>query len=159
MNILLYAPEYRPNLSNMIRTAEFYGFDKIYIFDTNGLLDPPSNKVSRADMNHMARVWTAGAIEYIKIEKVKSLESFLVDYKGRKVATVVDANATDLNEFAFSKGDLIIIGPEKEGLPNEVLTHVDHQVYIIARGHTDCLNASVAMGIIVDEAIKQLTKV
>ena len=46
MNILLYAPEYRPNLSNMIRTAEFFGFEKIFIFDENKLLDPPKNKAS-----------------------------------------------------------------------------------------------------------------
>ena len=70
MKILLYAPEYRPNLSNMIRSAEFFGFSEIYIFDKNGLLDPPHNKVSRADMNHLARVWTAGAIEHIQIEKI-----------------------------------------------------------------------------------------
>jgi len=83
MKILLFAPEYRPNLSNMIRTAEFYGFKKIYIYDKNGLMNPPSNKVSRANMNHMARVWTAGAIEHIEIKVVDDVGSFITEHQGR----------------------------------------------------------------------------
>ena len=70
INVLLFAPQYRPNMSSMIRSAEFYGLDKVYIYDKNGLLDPPNNKTSRADMAHLARVWTAGAIEFIDIEKI-----------------------------------------------------------------------------------------
>ena len=104
MDILLYAPEYRPNLSNMIRSAEFFGYSRIYIYDQNGLMDPPSNKVSRADMNHMARVWTAGAIEHIEIIKVESIAAFLKNHSGRKVATVVDVDATHLAGFNFEKG-------------------------------------------------------
>ena len=155
MNILLYAPEYRPNLSNMIRTAEFFGFKQIFVFDENGLLDPPSNKVSRADMNHMARVWTAGAIEHIEIKKVESIQSFLENYAGRKVASVVDDKAQDLTAIRFLNHDLILIGPEKEGLPSSVIQHCDLKVYISKHGKTECLNASVALGILINEAMRQ----
>ena len=156
MNILLYAPEYRPNLSNMIRSAEFFGFKKIFIYDENGLLDPPSNKVSRADMNHMARVWTAGAIEYIEIKKVESILPFLKNYDGRKVASVVDDKAQGLNSVLFLQDDLIIIGPEKEGLPSSVTQHCELKIYISGFGKTECLNASVAVGILINEALRQL---
>lgn len=158
LNILLYAPEYRPNLSNMIRTAEFYGLDKIYIYDANGLMDPPSNKVSRADMNHMARVWTAGAIEHIHIEKVDDPISFIQNYNGRSIATVINEKATDLNDFSFEKNDLILLGPEKEGLPQSIITSCHAQVYIRSRGKTDCLNVSVTLGIVMHEALRQIEK-
>lgn len=155
MQVLLYAPEYRPNLSNMIRSAEFFGFSAVWIFDSNGLLDPPNNKVSRADMNHLARVWTAGAIEHVDIRKIDDIHDFLRKYAGRKVATLVDSGAKHLPDFSFEPDDLLIMGPEKEGLPKNVLLHTDESVFIPGTGKTDCLNVSVSLGILLYAAAAQ----
>ncbi len=158
MNVLLFAPEYRPNLSNMIRTAEFFGFEKIYIYDQNKLLEPPRNKASRADMNHMARVWTAGAIEYLQIEKVEDVPAFLENYAGRKLATYIHPSAQPLADFGFEPGDLLIMGSEKEGLPEKIVQICDHALHLPARGHTDCLNVSVSLGIFLYAAQQQQQK-
>jgi len=158
VNALLFAPQYRPNMSSMIRSAEFYGLDTIYIYDKNGLLDPPNNKTSRADMNHLARVWTAGAIEFIDIVKVADIQTFLKEYPGRKVATLLDTNAQHLSKFDFQAGDLIIFGSEKEGLEETALPLIDESIYIPALGNTPCLNVAVTFGIVVNHAIIQLVK-
>ncbi len=147
MNILLVAPEYRPNLSNMIRTAEFFGFEKIYIYDENKLLDPPKNKATRADMNHMARVWTAGAIEFIEIEKIENALDFIDQYMGRTLATYINESADPLGSFSFKENDLLIMGSEKEGLPLNIIQKCDHSLHLPTKGHTDCLNVSVSLGI------------
>lgn len=157
MNVLLVAPEYRPNLSSMIRSAEFYGLDKVYIYDANSLLLPPThNKKARADMAHMAKVWTAGAIDHIEIEKVEDLEQFLQHYEGRKVATLVDATAQNLQDFAFEANDLLLFGSEKAGLPDAILPLIDYSVYIPAVGHTPCLNVAVTFGIVLHQALHSL---
>lgn len=148
MNVLLYAPEYRPNLSNMIRSAEFFGLKQIYIFDQNGLLDPPNNKTSRADMNHLARVWTAGAIEFMDIKKIDNPIDFMAAYDGRKIATHVEPTAQHLQKFLFQADDLLLMGSEKEGLPEAIIQQCDHSVYIPALGNTPCLNVSVSLGIL-----------
>ena len=106
MNLLLFAPEYRPNLSSMIRTAEFYGFKQIYIYDKNDLMKPPTNKKGRADMAHMAKVWTAGAIDHIEIIRIDNISTFLKHYHGRTVATIVNESATHLSDFQFQSEDL-----------------------------------------------------
>jgi tRNA G18 (ribose-2'-O)-methylase SpoU len=157
VNALLYAPQYRPNMSSMIRSAEFYGLKTIYIYDKNGLLDPPNNKTSRADMNHLARVWTAGAIEFIDVIKVSNVHQFLKDYDGRKVATLLDTNAKHLPDFSFQAQDLIIFGSEKEGLDQDALPLIDESIYIPALGNTPCLNVAVTFGIVVNQAITQLS--
>ena len=154
MKILLYAPEYRPNLSNMIRSAEFFGYKEIFIYDKNALLDPPNNKVSRGDMEHLARVWTAGAIEFMEIKKVEHIDSFLSDHPGRKIATIIDPKAKHLVDFQFEKEDLLILGPEKEGLPEDVVQTADQCVFIPGKGNTDCLNVSVSLGIFLYHAAK-----
>ncbi len=156
MQILFYAPEYRPNLSNMIRTAEFYGLKKVLIFDKNNLLSPPNNKTSRAEMDHMARVWTAGAIEHIEIEALNNIKEYLKDYKGRKIATLVNDKATTLSNFRFKEEDLIIMGSEKEGLPPEIESLCDQAIYIPQKGHTNCLNVSVTFGIVLQQALAQI---
>ena len=155
MTILLYAPEYRPNLSNMIRSAEFYGHKELFIYDQNGLLDPPSNKVSRADMEHLARVWTAGAIEFIEIKKIERIDVFLSNYPGRKIATYVDPKAIHLKDFSFQENDLLIMGPEKEGLPESIVSQCDVRLYIGGSGHTDCLNVSVSLAVFLYAAQNQ----
>lgn len=158
MNVLLFAPEYRPNLSSMIRSAEFYGLDKVYIYDKNKLMLPPTHsKKARADMAHMAKVWTAGAIDHIEIIKIEEdINDFLRNYEGRKVATLVDEKAKHLNEVQFEANDLLIFGSEKEGLEPEVLPLIDQAVYIPAIGHTPCLNVAVTFGIVLHQALKTL---
>ena len=131
----------------MVRSAEFFGLDTIYIVDKNGLLDDPKNKAQRADMNHLARVWTAGAVDHINIEMVINLQQFLKQYTGRPIATVVDERATPLHQFKFRDNDLIIMGPEKEGLPFFVRALCDEKVFLPNKGTTDCLNVSVMLGI------------
>lgn len=159
VNLLLHSPQYRPNLSSMIRSAEFYGLKTVYIVDSNNLLRPPSeSKKARAEMEKMARVWTAGAIEFVEIVKVEDLPVFLKTYTGRKVATLVDEKAGQLNGFQFEEGDLLIMGSEKEGLPEEVLPLIDHAVYISAIGHTPCLNVAVTCGIVLHQALKSIAE-
>lgn len=155
MNVLLYAPQYRPNLSSMIRSAEFYGLKKVYIYDSNNLMLPPTqSKKARAEMAHMARVWTAGAIEFVDIIKIDSASEFLEEYKGRTIATLLDKNAEHLNNFQFESDDLIIFGNEKDGLPDALSQHINHKVYIPALGQTPCLNVAVTFGIVLHQALQ-----
>ncbi|MCH2021593.1 MAG: TrmH family RNA methyltransferase [Saprospiraceae bacterium] len=155
MDVLFYAPQYRPNLSSMIRSAEFYGLKKVYIFDSNNLLLPPTqSKKARAEMAHMAKVWTAGAIEYVEIIKIEDVDAFLSNYSGRKVATILDEDAQHLNNFEFKLNDLIIFGSEKEGIPEHLIANVEETVYIPSLGKTPCLNVAVTFGIVIHHALK-----
>lgn len=156
MKLLLFAPEYRPNLSSMIRTAEFFGFKEIYIYDENDLLKPPTNKKGRADMAHMAKVWTAGAIDHIDIIMIEDITTFLTNYQGRIVGTIVNESATHLVDFQFESDDLIIVGSERDGLPKGIVDSLHEAIYIPARGVTDCLNVAVTFGIVVQQAVESV---
>lgn len=137
----------------MIRTAEFFGFKQIYIYDKNDLMKPPTNKKGRANMAHMAKVWTAGAIDHIEIIRIDDILSFLTDYNGRTIGTIVNENATYLTNFQFEKDDLIIVGSERDGLPQNAIDIINESIYIPAKGVTDCLNVAVTFGIVVQQAL------
>lgn len=152
-SVLIHSPQYRPNLSSMVRTAEFYGLKRIYVVDRFGLLKKPTNKKQRADMAHMARVWTAGAMDHIDIITIEDELDFLQSHTGRVVATLVDQGATTLSDFTFEEEDLIVFGNERDGLPDSLLSSFDARIYIPQRGHTDCINVAVSFGIVLDRAI------
>lgn len=140
----------------MIRSAEFFGFKKIYIYDKNDLIKPPTNKKGRANMAHMAKVWTAGAIDHIEIIRIEDVLLFLQNYHGRKVGTIVNDTAIHLEDFKFQQDDLIIFGSEKDGLPKETIETLDAALYIPAIGVTNCLNVAVTFGIVVQQALQSL---
>ena len=60
---------------------------------------------------------------------------------------MVDTTATHLPKFKFKEDDLLIMGPEKEGLPEATTALCDQLVYIPGTGKTDCLNVSVSLGV------------
>ncbi|RME97066.1 MAG: TrmH family RNA methyltransferase, partial [Bacteroidetes bacterium] len=128
----------------------------VYIYDANDLLKPPPNKKGRADMAHLARVWTAGAVDHIDIQTIKEPLAFLRAYRGRCIGTVVDEKAVHLRNFSFQSDDLLLFGSEKNGLPAAIQAELDASVYIPARGHTDCLNVAVSFGIVLDQALATL---
>ena len=138
----------------MIRSAEFFGYKKIYIYDKNDLMNPPNNKTSRAEMQHMARVWTAGAVDHLELEIVTDPLAFISEYNGRVIGTMLDKSAIHLAAFEFEPNDLIVMGSEKEGLPEEIANSTTINVYIPQIGVTDCLNVSVTLGIVLHEAQK-----
>lgn len=143
----------------MIRTAEFYGFKQIYIYDKNDLMKPPTNKKGRANMAHMAKVWTAGAIDHIEIIRIDDITNFLKSYHGRTIATIVNESATYLSDFQFQTEDLIIVGSERDGLPQDIIEIIQKAIYIPNKGVTDCLNVAVTFGIVVQQALFSIEKI
>jgi len=132
----------------MIRSAEFFGWKKIFVFDKYDLFKEPSTKKERAERKHMGRVWTAGALDHIDIHLIKDDLTFLQEHNGRKIGLILDPTATHLASFSFETNDLVILGNERDGLPAEVVHSLDHKLYIPQVGNTNCLNVAVTFGIV-----------
>jgi len=105
-------------------------------------------------MAHMAKVWTAGAVDHIEIIRVDNPLEFLASYEGRKVGTIVNETAKYLNDFQFEAADLLIFGSERDGLPADIIEIIDEAVYIPQIGETNCLNVAVTFGIVVHQALR-----
>jgi len=153
LKFLIHATQYLPNLSNMVRTAEFYGLDTLYIYDANNLLKEPVSKKERAERKHMGRVWTAGALDHITIEVVNNDVEFIASHNGRAIATVLSDTAKELNSFEFQDTDLVIFGSEKQGLPEHVITQCVSHITIPSKGWSESLNVSVFFGIVLNKCL------
>jgi TrmH family RNA methyltransferase len=134
------------NLGSVIRSAVAFGVDHIVL--TSDCADVYNPKTVRSAMGSLFRT---------KITMVKDFESFIASAKenGRRVfsAELTD-NARPLNEIGMCGSDIIIIGNEGHGIPEDISSKTSGSVYIPISKNTESLNASVAAAIFMWEQNK-----
>lgn len=132
------------NLGAIIRTCEAAGVD--------GIIIPKDRSVS---VNPTVIKVSTGAIDYMKIAQVTNLNN-TIRYLKKQGFWIV---GTDMDGESYSNIDYtgkcaIVIGNEGDGLSRMVRENCDFIASIPMNGKTNSLNASVAAGIIIYEAIK-----
>lgn len=132
------------NFGAIIRTCEAAGVD--------GIIIPKDRSV---DVNSTVIKVSTGTTENVKITKVTNLTRTIEDLKNQGFWIV----GTDMQGEAYDKIDYkgkiaIVIGNEGSGMSRVVKEACDFVATIPMRGKTNSLNASVAAGIIIYEAIK-----
>ncbi len=133
------------NLGTIIRTVDSAGLSQLII--TKDTADPYSAKVVRSTMSGIFRV---------NILETEDLPSMLEDLKQkgyRIIETSLNTNKT-IYDVSYEKA-VIVIGNEANGICNEVLNVADEKVKIPMLGRTESLNAAVATGIVLYEALRQ----
>ena len=132
------------NFGAIIRTSEAAGVDGIIIpSDRSVEVNPTVIKVS------------VGTTENVKIAKVTNLNN-TIKYLKEKGYWIfgTDMNGTNYTELDYSGKIVIICGNEGSGMSKLVRENCDFIASIPMRGEVNSLNASVATGIILFEAIK-----
>lgn len=133
------------NLGAIIRTCEAAG--------VNGIIIPKDRSV---DVNSTVIKVSAGAIENINVCMVTNLNQTINELKKKGFWIVgTDMVGTDYTKIDYKGKTAIIIGNEGNGMSKLVENSCDFIATIPMNGKINSLNASVATGIIVFEAIKQ----
>lgn len=143
--VLLDSIEDPHNLGSIIRTCECAGVDGIII---------PKHR--SAEVNETVVKTSAGAVNHMKIAKVGSLND-AIEYL-QKCGYFVFATAMDgeLCKDTNLKGKIgIVIGNEGNGVHRLTRQKCDGTLRIQMRGKLNSLNASVACGIILFQALEQ----
>lgn len=134
------------NLGSIIRTANAAG--------VHGVIIPKNRSVGLSET--VAKV-SAGAVEYTKVARVTNISSVIETLKENGlwiVGTALEGSTTHYK--CDLKGALaIVIGSEGEGLSRIVRERCDFLVKIPMLGKIESLNASVAAGVLIYEAVRQ----
>lgn len=132
------------NLGAIIRTCEAAG--------VNGIIIPKDRSVL---VNSTVMKVSAGALENVKIACVTNLNNTIKYLKDNEFWIVgTDMKGTSYDKIDYSGKTAIIIGNEGKGMSKLVRESCDFIASIDMRGTINSLNASVATGIVVFEAIK-----
>ena len=128
------------NLGTIIRTADWYGINKIIASEETADFYNP--KVISATMGSFCRVqlYYTDLVEYLKTTELPVYGTFL---KGTNIYTV-----------DFGKVGLIVVGNEANGISTEVGQLVTVPITIPKRGGSESLNASIATAIVLDNVFR-----
>lgn len=136
------------NMGTIIRTADAAGCAGVIIPD--GCVELYNPKVLRSTMGSVYHlpVWHCGSInEALDFCRENGFKVFASHLEG--AVSIYDAD--------MSGNTALIIGSEAEGISDETLQKADVLVKIPMAGKAESLNASVAAGIMIFEAVRQRT--
>ncbi len=134
------------NLGSIIRTANAAG--------AHGIIIPKNRSVS---LNSVVAKVSAGAIEHTPVARVTNIAQTIEVLKKKGLwVTGTSLEATQLCYESDLTGPLaIVIGSEGEGMSRNVCDKCDFLVKIPMLGKAESLNASVAAGVLMYEAVRQ----
>ncbi len=134
------------NLGAIIRTAEAAG--------VHGLIIP---KRGCAPVNDTAIRTSSGAAQHLRVARVANLVSTMEELKkaGLWIVGAAPEGQSAYTEFNLKGALAIVIGSEGTGMSRLVEEHCDAVLTIPMHGKTSSLNASVAAGIMMFEALRQ----
>lgn len=144
--ILLDGVEDPHNLGAIIRTAECGGASAVIV--------PERRAVHLTDI--VAKT-SAGAVEHLPVARVTNLAFFIEALKKRNVWVVGVESSGEMpyTEFNYSGATALVFGGEGAGLHRLVRERCDAVVSIPMRGRVTSLNVSVAVGVVLFEALRQ----
>lgn len=146
--ILLDNIEDPHNLGAMIRTANQAG--------AHGIIIPKRRAVGLTAT--VAKV-SAGAINYVPVAKVTNLANTIEELKERGMwFACADMDGELMYNCNLTGSIGLVIGSEGEGVGRLVKEKCDYITKIPMKGDIDSLNASVAMGILSYEIVRQRMK-
>lgn len=132
------------NMGTILRTADSIGLNQIII--SKGTADCYNPKVVRSTM---------GAIFRVNVIEVNNLAQTIKEMKKHKIQVLATDLATDYSIYDVNyKKSAIVIGNEGNGVSKEILELADKKIKIPMPGKTESLNAAVATGIILYNAIR-----
>ena len=133
------------NLGAIVRTCEAAGVDGIII---------PKNRSVEVTSTVMRT--SVGALDYVKIARVTNLTETM-NYLKKQGFWIVgtDMDGEDYQKIDYRGKTVLVIGNEGSGMSRLVKENCDFIASIPMNGHVNSLNASVAAGIVIYEAISK----
>jgi tRNA (cytidine/uridine-2'-O-)-methyltransferase len=141
--LALYEPDIPQNTGSMMRLCACMGVSLHIIEPCGFVLDDKALK--RVAMDYSAQT---------QLIRHNSWERFLDARQGRLVllTTKTDQSYTD---FAFRADDILVLGRESAGVPQQVADAMDAHVTIRMQPNARSLNVALAASMVLGEALRQ----
>ena len=133
------------NFGSIIRVAECAGAD--------GVVIPSNNSASVTEA--VVRI-SAGAANHIKVAKVNSINRAVEELKKQNYwLYALEADGSNIYDADLTGNIAIVVGGEDSGVKRLTRERCDFTLSIPLKGKVNSLNASVALGIAVYEAVRK----
>ncbi|HEY0282769.1 MAG TPA: tRNA (cytidine(34)-2'-O)-methyltransferase [Rhizomicrobium sp.] len=144
MRLALFEPDIPQNCGALIRLGACLGVG-LDIIEPCGFLFS-DKKLRRAGMDY---------VEQAEIVRHASWQAFLQARSGLRLVLITTKGAGSYLDFAFRADDVLLLGRESEGVPEEVHKRADARLRIPLKTGRRSLNVAQAGAIVVAEALRQ----
>jgi tRNA (cytidine/uridine-2'-O-)-methyltransferase len=145
IEIALYQPDIPPNAATILRMAACFGLTVRIIEPAGFLWSDPSFR--RAGLDYADR---ANVIRH------SSWSSFRTETQDRRLILISTKAALPYSKFTFEPNDMLLMGRETSGVPEEVHAATDARLLIPMLPGNRSLNVAIACAIVTGEALRQL---
>jgi len=138
--IALYELQNPNNLGAVIRSCLAFGINNLFLIGS--CCDIYHPEVIRSSMGYVFKM---------NIEKFNSFDYFLANAKKNGIKLLAadnDSKAVKLADYKQANNNCFIIGNEGQGIPANILKHVDSTIMIPLENNVESLNAAIATSII-----------
>lgn len=145
MKVALYQPDIAGNVGTMIRMCACLGLD-MDIIEPCGF---PFNKekIKKSGLDY---------IDMVKITRYSSFEEFKANNINSRIILLTTKSSVEYTKFEFKDTDILMVGRESAGVPDNIHESVDGRVVIKMKEGTRCLNVAISLAMVVGEALRQI---
>lgn len=148
MHLVIYQPDIPQNLGTMLRMAACTGVEVELVEPCGFVYD--DKKVRRAGMDY---------IDHVTLRRHSSWQQFLQfkesHYPSSRLVLLTTKSPMPYTEFQFAPDDMLIVGRESAGVPDEVAAISNAQVVVPMRPPLRSLNVAIASAMVLGEALRQ----
>lgn len=144
--LALYQPDIPQNVGAAIRLCACLGVP-LHIIEPCGF-PWDERKIRTAAMDY---------IDLIALHRHKSWNAFRENVDGR-IVLMTTKSTTPYTGFTFEDGDIILMGRESAGVPEDIHTGVDVRLTVPMRGKARSLNVINAAAMVLGETLRQVEK-
>ncbi|MCF6195801.1 MAG: tRNA (cytidine(34)-2'-O)-methyltransferase [Emcibacter sp.] len=144
MQLALYQPDIPPNVGTILRMAACLNV-AVNIIEPCGF---PFGEKSfrRAGMDY---------IDQSKVIRHKSWDIFLDNIGSARLILLTTKAAEIYTDVSYRPDDIILLGQESAGVPDEVHARADKRVIIPMMAETRSLNVALSASMVLGEALRQ----
>ena len=147
LTLALYQPDIPQNCGTMLRLCACLGIDA-------AIIEPAGFAVSdrafrRAGLDYL---------DHVTIDRHMNFAAFLTWCKaaGRRLVLLSTKATQDYCDFEYAPGDILLVGRESAGVPDDVRAAAEWSVRIPIRPPLRSLNVAVAAAMVLGEAVRQI---
>lgn len=146
MRLALYQPDIPQNAGTMMRMAACLGV-AVDLIEPAGF-DASDRMLRRAGLDYLRHLDLTRHASFGAFEKERRRA-------GRRLVLATTRGATPYWDFAFAGDDVLMVGRESAGVPDEVHALADARLTVPMREGLRSLNVAVAAAMILGEARRQ----
>ena len=146
MRLALYQPDIAQNVGTTLRSCACFGVDVDIIEPCGFPFD--DRKFRRAGMDY---------IDHVHYQRHVSWDVFFqwCQDKQKRLILLSSKATQSYTDFRYQKGDILMVGRETAGVPNEVGQACHNQVTIPMQPEMRSLNVAIAAAVVLSESLRQ----